>query len=301
MSIAGHMGNFGYSDFGLRVTTDGDEPSHLVKVRYPYDHFPLVEVHRQVASLCAWLVALDQDTVLDVQVPEPDDDGQMCQLIDHRPDGPAAVCTVQRWLPGTDLVGTDEGVDELPRETFVVLGELLRRVHDHGRRWQRPRGFNRMRTDWLADVAEVEQDYWNSRGDEGLSADEHLLLKHATELLVRHREASHEPWGLTHGDFHAGNCIVHQGRTSPIDFDHCALSYQFDDAGWFLATVENPDMRRAFLEGYTAAKREQKDFIRLMEGALIAGRTRRCAWGGPVPGELIKDCEDYLSGRSFIF
>ena len=134
MSRAGHMGNFGYSDFALRVVTEDQEPSHLVTVRYPYDGFPLVEVHRQVTSLCAWLVAMDRQTELELQVPVADETGEFCQLLDHRPDGPAAACTVQRWVKGIDLVTEDEPVD-LPEEALHELGGLLGGIHDHGRTW----------------------------------------------------------------------------------------------------------------------------------------------------------------------
>ena len=75
----------------------------------------------------------------------------------------------------------------------------------------------------------------------------------------------------------------------------------YDDLGWCLIEVEVPEMRRAFLDGYVGSAPSQTDFVRLVEGALIAARTRRCAWGGPAPGCLIEECEKYLSEKPFLF
>ena len=298
MSIAGQMGNFGYNDFALGVTTEGETPSHLVTVRYAHEPFPLVEVHRQVASLCAWLLALARDTEVEVQVPVSDESGEVCQLLDHRPEGPAAVCTVQRWVPGEVVVGEDEPV-ELSEDTLRALGELLGRVHNHGSAWSWPAGFNRIRIDWMGEVKEVSRDYWNARGDEKLSREELSILRRTVAVQSEFRQTSGESWGLTHGDFRAGNCVEHEGRYAPIDFDTCALSYQLDDVGWFLVDVDDPDMRGAFLSGY--ARVIPMPSMRSVEGALIAARTRRCAWGGPLPEGLIRQCEKYLSNESFLF
>ena len=39
MSVARHMGNFGYSDFTLAAVTEGHGPSHRVTVHFPYQYF----------------------------------------------------------------------------------------------------------------------------------------------------------------------------------------------------------------------------------------------------------------------
>ena len=164
-----------------------------------------------------------------------------------------------------------------------------------------PGRFDRIRINWLEDVEEVERDHWNARRDDNLSQDELALLRRTVEAVARNREAHGEPWGLTHGDFTPGNIVEAEGRYKAIDFDHCALTYQYDDLGWCLREVEAPEMRRAFLDGYVGSAPSQTDFVRLVEGALIAARTRRCAWGGPAPGCLIEECENYLSEEPFLF
>lgn len=119
MDQVGHMGNFGYSDFALSVVTEGTDPSHLVSVHYPYDGISVEEVHRHVNSFFLWLRALGQDTDLEVQVPLADEDGQICQLHDHRPQGPEAVCTVQRWVKGRDIADDeDHNTIDLPAGTM---------------------------------------------------------------------------------------------------------------------------------------------------------------------------------------
>ena len=39
------------------------------------DVFPFDEMHRQVASFCAWLAALEAETDLDIQTPLTDGEG----------------------------------------------------------------------------------------------------------------------------------------------------------------------------------------------------------------------------------
>lgn len=298
MNQVGHMGNFGYSDFALAVATAGTDPSHLVSIHYPYDGVPLGEVHRHVNSLCSWLRALGQDTDLEVQVPLADEDGELCQVHDHRPQGPEAVCTVQRWVKGQDIVGENEEYTPaaLPQGTMHALGVLLGRIHRHGAAWPRPDGFHRPQIDWIADVAELEREV--ERGH--LNRDELATLRRTVEATVRNREARGEPWGLTHGDFRPTNCVEDQGHFKAIDFDLCALTYQFDDLGWCFAQVENAEMRRAFLEGYRSTTPVQEDFERLVEGALIAARVRLWSWGGSKPDGLQRECEQYLSGQRFL-
>jgi len=310
----GHMGNFGYSDYALAAEEDG-RPTHLVKVHFTYDDvFPFDEMHRQVASLCAWLAALHTDTALDIQAPLADGDGSLCQRIDHRPDGPAAVCTVQRWIKGEDIIGADlwEGWDlkgdrdvELTIADMQGTGDTLGRIHAHGRAWQRPDGFNRMRVDWPTDLSELEYRFWNERQDGDKPKEELELIRRTLDQIARIRHELNEPWGLAHGDFKAHNCLIDRTPGGPvykaIDFDLCSLSYQYDDIGWFLLDISKPTLRRAFLDSYAAAASPGADFRPLVEAALIAARVRRCAWGGKYPRLLPGECERYLVGEAFLF
>jgi len=309
VSAAEQMGDFGYSKVTFTVITVGQEPSHFVTVYFPYDHFPLDEVHRQVASMCAWLLALDQDTELEIQVPVADETGALCQRIDHRPDGPAAVCTVQRWVKGSDIVPTlvyenwevakgDEPID-LPKETMHKFGIVLGHILNHGRTWPRPDGFNRFRIDWIENAKEVERDYWNSRKDNAIHREDQALLEQTINAITHNREARGEPWGLTHGGFKVTRCVEDEGHYKPIGFNP-TLTYQFDDIGWFLCDVSDYAMRRAFLDGYLSVTPQQSDFFQLVEGALIAARTRRCAYGGQLPTKLIPECKKYMSGKAFL-
>ena len=312
LEVAGHMGNFGFSDYGLAAVTDeSDVPTHLVTVHYTYDDvFPFDEMHRQVASLCAWLAALGAETDLDIQVPAADGDGALCQRIDHRPQGPAAVCTVQRWVQGRDIVGDDlwEGWD-LKGDAAVALtaadlrgmGAVLGRIHAHGRAWQRPDGFNRMRVDWPTDLSELEYRFWNKRQDGDKPKEELDLIRRALDRIARTRKELNEPWGLTHGDFRAHNCVVDGSVYKAIDFDLCTLSRQYDDIGWFCTDIATPELRRAFLDGYAQANPPGPDFLRLVEGALISARVRRCAWGGRYPRRAPGECEKYVAGEAFLF
>ena len=304
---AGHMGNFGYSDYALAAVTDGQAPSHLVTVHYTYDDkFPFEEMHRQVASLCAWLFALDRDTDLDIQTPLADRSGALCQRIDHRPDGPAGVCTVQRWVAGRDIIGEElwEGWDLKGDRALVLepgavgkMGALLGRVHAHGHTWSRPDGFNRMQNDWEEDLTELEYRFWQ-KGDK--DPQDLVLVQRTLQEIAQTRKAQGEPWGLTHGDFRVSNCVVDVDNYKAIDFDLCNLSFQFDDIGWFLVDIAEPALRRAFLEGYQGMSPLGADFLRLVEGALMAARMRRCAWGGGYPEPLVSECRMYRAGEEFL-
>ncbi len=307
MKRAGHMGNFGYSDYGLAVVTGGQTPSHLVTVHYTYDDiFPFDEMHRQVASLCAWLFALGRDTDLDIQTPVADDSGALCQRIDHRPEGPAAVCTVQRWVAGRDIIGEEvwEGWDlkgdrALALEPGAVgkMGALLRQIHAHGQTWARPDGFNRMQNDWQEDLTELEYRFWK-KGDK--DPKDLALVQQVLQEIAQTRKTQGEPWGLSHGDFRAHNCVVDGDSYKAIDFDLCALSFQYDDIGWFLGDISDPALRQAFLEGYRGRSGLEADFLRLVEGAFIAARMRRCAWGGRYPEGLVEQCRLYEAREKFL-
>lgn len=174
-------------------------------------------------------------------------------------------------------------------------------VHAHGSAWARDRAPDRIRIDWRADVAEVGRDHWGSRKERNATPTELELLGRTVDELTLAHEAAGEPWGLIHGDFRAHNCVRDGERIKPIDFDLCALSYQLDDVGWFLADVEDADMRRAFMDGYARTAFPLPDLVRLAEGALIAARVRRCAWGGAFPEQVIQECERYLTGTPFLY
>lgn len=307
MEKAGHMGSFGYSDYGLAVVTKGQAPSHLVTIHYTYEGlFSFDEMHRQIASLCAWLFALDRDTDLEIQAPQPDSSGALCQRIDHRPSGPAAVCTVQRWVSGHDIVSEEvwQGWDlgdglaiDLTQDTMGKMGTVLGHIHTHGHTWSRPDGFNRMRNDWVEDLSELEYRFWKIGDHDPKELD---LVRQTLEEITLARKEQREPWGLTHGDFRVANCVVDESAYKPIDFDFCTLSYQFDDIGSFFVDVAQPKLRQAFLEGYQDASPQGPQFLRLVEGALIAARVRRCAWGGRYPELLVPECGSYLNGESFL-
>lgn len=308
LARAGHMGNFGYSDYGLAaVTVDGQPPSHLVTVHYTYDGvFPFDEMHRQVASMCAWLHAMDRDTSLVIQAPVPDTQGALCQRIDHRPDGPAAVCTVQRWTPGQDIIGPErwEGWDakgdasiDLSPESVRQMGSVLGQVHTHGQQWSRPDGFNRMQVDWKEDLSELDVRFWRTGERDPAEQD---LVRRTLEVITQTRKEKGEPWGLTHGDFRVSNCLADGEQVHVIDFDLSSLSYQFDDIGWFLVDFARSELRDAFLKGYREASAPIESFVRLVEGALIAARVRRCAWGGQYPAPLLDECQSYLRQESFL-
>ncbi len=308
MSRAGHMGNFGFSDYALAVVTDGSSPSYLVTVHYTYDDvFSFDEMHRQVASLCAWLHALDRDTELDIQAPVPDRTGALCQRIDHRPDGPAAVCTVQHWVKGRDIVGPEwdgrvikpGGCYGIESDAVRKMGVVLATIHTHGRTWPRPDGFNRLQTDWVEDLSEPEMKYWDTGKRD---PEEARIVRTAMEEVARYRKDQGEPWGLTHGDYRVPNIVVDGSEYKPIDFDFSTLSHQFDDVGFFLIDMPEPRLRDAFLNGYESVSPQAASFQRLVEGTIIAGRVRRCAWdwGEHFPERLVPESISYLAGESFL-
>ena len=67
-----------------------------------------------------------------------------------------------------------------------------------------------------------------------------------------------------------------------------------------VVNVSDDSMRRAFLDGYLSVAPQQPAFHRLVEGALIAARTRRCAYGGGLPPRLIPECKKYVSEEAFL-
>jgi len=296
--LAGQMGNFGYGDTSHAVLTGTPEPSFLLTLHVPYDGFPPDEVHREVETMYAWLADLDRSTTIDLQTPIEDADGRLCQ-IHQLPNGLPVVCTVQRWVPGQDLVKDGEPV-ELDSETLASVGRMLRQVHAHGAEWARSTTPQRIRPDPMIDVAEVGTDTWGSRKERNATSEELALLERTVSQIVQARESSREPWGMAHGDFRATNCVEFEGQIKPIDFDLCTLTYQFDDLGWFLRDLKNQESCKVFLDGYHKAGPEIPEIVRQVEGAFIIAQIRGCAWGGPFPERLVVDCERFLVGKEFL-
>ncbi len=126
------------------------------------------------------------------------------------------------------------------------------------------------------------------------------LVQQVLQEIAQTRKTQGEPWGLSHGDFRAHNCVVDGDSYKAIDFDLCALSFQYDDIGWFLGDISEPALRQAFLEGYRGRSGLEADFLRLVEGAFIAARMRRCAWGGRYPEGLVEQCRLYEAREKFL-
>ena len=289
MYCATHMGNFGFSDYGLAVVLEGPEPSYHLTVHFPYDDFSLIEMRRQLASMCAWMLALDQDTGLEIQVPIANESGDFCPLFDHRPIGPTAVVTLRRWVPGKPIA--KEGTEaELSDGTVRKIGALLGELHRHSSSWAPPRRFSRFVADWECDLKELAH------------AENAELLQRVLSAVAKSREPGTEPWGITHGDFQASNVLADSDRLLPIDFDLCVMAHHYNDLGWFLLDVM-PSSGHAFIDAYVDTVAVPSDFERLMDGAYIAANVRRCAWGGDWrdPDTVIQACEAYLAGRSFLF
>ena len=120
---------------------------------------------------------------------------------------------------------------------------------------------------------------------------------------------SSETWGLVHGDFKCGNCVIQGDRISPIDLDWCCFGYYLADVGWsFVIHDMSRALREVFLDGYDQQVPLGENAIRLIEGTFIEGWIRLEAWCSMdgnhrfegLPHFVDAACRPYLEGAPFV-
>jgi Ser/Thr protein kinase RdoA (MazF antagonist) len=230
-----------------------------------------------IRSEVAWMRALADEGIA-TPAAVASRDGDVVQLLrDGERRLRAAVAFT--WVEGRPLPEM-AGVDAWTR-----LGEIMARVHEHGRRWRKPPGFERPA--WDAEALVGDGPRWGNPFPPGTWSAEELALLRAARAAVRERlnalGQAEERYGLIHADLGFENVLV-PDRGVPVVID-------FDDSGpgWYvyeLASVLYPhegepgfaDRRDALVAGYRAAGNLPDRDVAELPTLLMARRLATLGW-----------------------
>lgn len=143
-------------------------------------------------------------------------------------------CLRMAWVDGEALGTLERGVElegDALRRTYATVGEIAARIHEHGRRWQRPAGFERVSWDAESLVGETPAfgRFWELPA---LDAARRSVCLRARDRVRERIEALGAPPALIHGDLIPDNLLARGPSVRVIDFDDCGFSW----AGFELVT-----------------------------------------------------------------
>lgn len=231
-----------------------------------------------IVSEMEWLSALHQEGI-NVPVPVRNLDGMWLTEADGGYTVPQKRnCTLIGWTEG------HVHIKNIKPQHFRALGRVIGKMHEHSKRWKRPKGFARPHWDW-------EGLYGDGFSYGVPAADARKAIPKAhqfafNEVLDRVREASEQMgkdkrvYGLIHADLGIGDNVAFlKGEACPFDFDDCGFGYWLFDFGVPLSQymMDSNDtsmvMRDALLEGYEETARLEDigiEYLDLFVAARIA-------------------------------
>ena len=219
-------------------------------------------------------------------------------------NAPAVIATTDgRWIVSTPVAGSDEPrksvmfefvsgtqpEEEHLAESFVALGEMTARMHDHTRAWTFPQGFTRHHWDYEAAFGPSPR--WGRWQDApGLGVREHAVLQRADDTLRRRLAAfgkGSDRYGLIHTDLRRENLIIDGATTTVIDFDDSGFSWFLYDLGGALGFLENhPEvdaMIDSWVRGYRRVLKLSDHDVREIPTFVLYRRMTLLAWSGSHP------------------
>lgn len=307
---------FGLAGAGVRgigaVDGDGwttrhyqvDEPSGgrwLLGLTDPGGRKP-EDVRGHYRSHLLWLLALDRDSGITVQVPRPSVSGDL--VVSLGPSSGERLASLLTWVEGSPL--WPEGGDPDP-DSLRDLGGLLARLHHHGESWRRPEDVV-LPYAGSDDLEETLERFYPAMADGGLSGGDAFQVEsvlNAVDDHLRKIERSGSSRGPLHGAFTSRSCVRLRDDLRPVGFDRCCI-------GWYLSEIGSlfdvdrlaPPHRRHVLDGYDAVRPLPGHAMRTIEGFLIQSRISRSAESGFGADEfhdfLWDECARYIAGYPFL-
>lgn len=198
-----------------------------------------------------WLVAIRRDTGLSVPEPVVAQGGVWVPTVAWPRSDESHPVTLLRWLPGS-WIG-----DGTTPDVSAKMGAFMAQLHAHTERFRLPAGTDRPHTDWS------KLAYWQDRQNDTsktLTSEQREVCAVAAKRLLADIEhiGTDRDYGLVHADMHPGNCLLHDGQLSVIDFGDCRYASHFYDMSVPLTYLhEHPDyeaLRDAFFEGYNCVR-----------------------------------------------
>ena len=207
---------------------------------------PGYQTSAAIRSEIAWMDALRE---AGIATPRPvrASDGEVVQEVPF--EGQLRVAVAFEWVDGVPLPETRA------TDPWARLGEIMARIHRHGREWTPPPGFERPA--WNLDALVGDEPRWGSPCPEGIwpEAEREMLIQ-ARDAVRRRLVAfgtEADRFGLVHADLGFENVLVAADRPTVIDFDDCG-------PGWYvyeLASVLYPLRRRRALPGLRGCPRRR--------------------------------------------
>ncbi len=241
-----------------------------------------------VRSELLWLIALRQETGLNVPEPVRNKEAHYVTVVAEAGVPRRCLCTLFHWINGRFLSRT-----LTPSHLFQV-GELTARLHHHANHWEQPAGFTRRRVDNLNPLRQEQDDHFDetvaAQAIQAIAAvstpQEGTVVAAVIQKVWAVLQALGEgpaTFGLIHADLHQGNYLFRTGRAGAIDFDDCGYGHWLYDLAVTLYCLNNhPDfavLREAFLTGYRRSRplsTEQEEHL----GTFMALRTLQdILWG----------------------
>lgn len=240
-------------------------------------HRPQYQTLAAIRSELEWMAAL-RASGIHTPAPVPGIDGDLVQAM-ITPDGSARMAVLFEWIEGVPLSTV---VDVAP---WQRLGELMARIHDHARDWERPAWFQRPA--WDAEALVGDRPRWGPPDPEHvLAADDRAALESCrAEVRARMDALGTAPdrYGLIHADLGFENVLVSQdGAVTVIDFDDCG-------DGWYLhefavalyphdQTPGLDERRDALVAGYRAVRELPEEHLAQLPTFMMTRRIQTLGW-----------------------
>lgn len=303
----GHIGFSGYQMVKFRVIGELD---HFLITVYDASGDRSIRDYRSVVhSHLLWLKSLDRDTDLVVQKPVLNRSGEL--ITEIQVDDRIYFVTLLHWVEGELVWDTDsDEAINLPEAKLRSVGAVLGQIHRHSHQWSLPDDFVRPESeseDLLENLSRIRQAVDDGRiRSSDFEVLEQTVNRFQTDVLALGKTS--QSWGLLHGDFSVGNCVILGNEVRPIDFDWCCFGYYAGDLGWALFRDMGASLRQALLDGYEQYFELPSNALQTIGGFFLESHIRILSWEARspradlayVPHLVAGGCKKYLDGASFL-
>jgi Ser/Thr protein kinase RdoA (MazF antagonist) len=224
-----------------------------------------------------WMRSLNEEGVATPAV-IPGRDGDIVQPVPHR-DGSVRAAVAFTWVEGLPLPEVDSV------SAWMRLGEIMARIHEHGRRWRKPQSF--VRPAWDVEALVGDSARWgNPFPSDVWSAEDMRLLQAAREVARERLHAlgqGEDRYGLIHADLGFENVLVRpDGSTVVIDFDDSGPSWYLYDLASALYPFEDEsgfsEREQALVAGYRSVGPLPDEYVQELLTLLMARRLATLGW-----------------------
>lgn len=241
-------------------------------------HRPGFRSPQEIRSELAWITALRRDDV--VPTPEIIPDSAGFDRHEFTVQGQRRYSVLFEYIEGrSPTIGDDAALID----SFTTIGGISRKLHDHVRTWHPPEGFTRVTwsPEYILGVENPSWEPWRLNPEVTPEIAESLgaVETHALATMRRYRMRHPDRFGLIHTDLRTANLLVHEGRTTVIDFDDCGFGFPMWDLAGALSFIEAepivPQLVAAWIRGYGGV---DADDLATIPALIILRRLQLVGW-----------------------